>query len=103
MRPGDELKRGSRPFRLSKGNIVTVRGVIQFVWYIVRIYGRHFRINVVRHGTLAALRPSLRGRHAGVGRGLRSNPLGRAHDALDGTPAMLLIRSLKLERGEVFA
>jgi hypothetical protein len=83
---------------------VTVRGVIQFVGYIVRIYGRHARINVKRNGVLAALRPSLRARHAGMGRGVRVNPFRRAHDRASDASycAMDLVRSLRLERGEVF-
>lgn len=84
---------------------MNIKGLIQFVSYIVRIYGRHMRIVVMRHGLTAALRPSLRARHAGVGRGVRVNPFGRAHghlsDASQG--AMDLVRSLRLERGEVFA
>lgn len=59
---------------------------------------RWARMNVRRHGILATLRPSLRGRHAGVGHGVRVNPFGRAHDILDGTPAMDLVRALRKER-----
>ena len=61
------------------------------VWY------RWVRLTTRRYGWRALL-TGYRPRRAGVGRGLRKNPMGRQHAW--GTPAMYIVRQMRLERSE---
>lgn len=62
---------------------------------------RFARLTTRRYGFLALFTGS-RPKRAGIGRGLRVNPLGRQHDfgrAVRGIDCMYLVRQLRLERG----
>lgn len=56
---------------------------------------RWMRLTTRRYG-FRALFTSYRPKRAGMGRGLRVNPLGRQHGW--GTDAMYLVRQLRIER-----
>lgn len=66
--------------------------------YFLRLYVmfRYIRLTTRRYGMLALMMTDYRPKRAGVGHGVRMNPLGRAHQA--GTDAMTLVRSLRIER-----
>lgn len=59
------------------------------------VFYRWARLTTRRYG-FRALFTSYRPKRAGTGRGIRKNPLGRAHGW--GTPAMYLVRQIRLER-----
>jgi hypothetical protein len=56
---------------------------------------RWMRLTTRRYGFISLL-SGHRSRRAGVGRGIRANPWGRAHGY--GVPAVYMIRQLVLER-----
>lgn len=59
------------------------------------VFLRWARLTTRRYGFVALFTGS-RPKRAGVGHGVRRNPLGRAHQA--GTDAMYLVRQIRLER-----